>query len=71
MTDNIPPTTAPAAGPSSKVREIFKSASEENRNLIRDILKEERDVQHMTRRNEIHSKIYDHVRRLIKWYSNA
>lgn len=58
--------TAPAAGPSSRVSQIFKSASEEHQKLIREILKEEREVQHMTRRPDIHNKIYDHVRRLIK-----
>ena len=48
------------------MKAIFQSASKEHQDLIRDILKEERDVQHMTRRSEIHTKIYDHVRRLIK-----
>jgi len=66
MIESKQTTTAPTAGPSSKVREIFNSTSDENRKLIRDILKEERDVQHMQRRSDIHSKIYDHVRRLIK-----
>ncbi len=65
MTDNRK-STAPAAGPSSRVIQIFQSASEEHQKLIREILKEEREVQHMTRRSDIHNKIYDHVRRLIK-----
>lgn len=58
--------TAPAAGPTSRVSQIFKSASEEHQKLIREILNEERKVQHMTRRPDIHNKIYDHVRHLIK-----
>lgn len=60
------PETQKAPGPSERVRSIFQSASEEHQKLIREILKEERDVQHMTRRSEIHTKIYDHIRRLIK-----
>jgi len=60
------PETNQTPGPSERVKAIFQSASKEHQDLIRDILKEERDVQHMTRRSEIHTKIYDHVRRLIK-----
>lgn len=60
------PETNQAPGPSERVRSIFQGASEDNQKLIREILKEERDVQHMTRRQDIHNKIYDHVRRLIK-----
>jgi hypothetical protein len=58
--------TTKAPGPSERVKAIFQSASEEHQNLIRVILKEERDVQHMQRRADIFSKIYDHVRRIIK-----
>ena len=58
------PTQTPR--PSERVTAIFRSASTEHQELIRQILKEEREVQHMTRRSEIHTKIYDHVRRLIK-----
>jgi preprotein translocase subunit Sss1 len=64
MSNNNPPTSV--ASPSSQVSQIFKSASKEHQELIREILKEERYVQHMTRRPDIHNKIYDHVRRLIK-----
>lgn len=60
------PETNQAPGPSERVKAIFQSASEEHRELIKAILKEERDVQHMLRRSDIHNKIYDHVRRLIK-----
>lgn len=60
------PETNKAPGPSERVKSIFQSASEEHQKLIREILKEERDVQHMARRLDIHNKIYDHVRRLIK-----
>lgn len=60
------PETQNAPGPSERVRSIFQSTSEEHQKLIREILKEERDVQHMWRRPDIHNKIYGHVRRLIK-----
>lgn len=50
----------------SRAQEIFKSAKSEYRDLIRDILKEERDVMHLKRRNDIHSKLYEHIRRVIK-----
>lgn len=52
--------------PSERVKEIFQSASEEHQKLIREILNEEREVQHMNRRADIHTKIYDHVVRIIK-----
>jgi hypothetical protein len=58
--------TPNAAGPSSRSKEIFYSTLEENQELIKAILKDERDLQHMKKRPEIHSKIYDHVKRLVK-----
>jgi hypothetical protein len=60
------PETNKAPGPSDRVKGIFQSASKENQKLIRNILQEEREVQHMSRRSDIHNKIYDLVRRLIK-----
>ena len=60
------PETNQAPGPSERVKAIFQSASKEHQDLIKEILKEERDVQHMLLRHGIHTKIYDHVRRLIK-----
>jgi hypothetical protein len=50
----------------SVARLIFANASPEVQTLIREILREERDVQHLSRRSDIHARIYDHVRRLIK-----
>ena len=50
----------------TRAQEIFKSAKPEYRELIRDILKEERDVMHLKRRNDIHQRLYDHIRRVIK-----
>ena len=50
----------------TRAQEIFKSATPEYQSLIRDILKEERDVMYMKRRNEIHQRLYEHVKRVIK-----
>jgi hypothetical protein len=50
----------------SQAKEVFSSASPENQGLIKEILREERDVQHLQRRSDIHARIYDHIRRLIK-----
>jgi len=56
----------PTKAPITRAQEIFKSAKPEYQILIRDILKEEREVMHLKRRSDIHQKIYDHVRRVIK-----
>jgi hypothetical protein len=50
----------------TRAQEIFKTASPEYQVLIKDILKEERDVMHLMRRSDIHQNIYGHVRRVIK-----
>lgn len=47
-------------------QEIFKSAKPEYQTLIREILKEERDVMHLKRRSDIHQRLYEHIRRVIK-----
>lgn len=47
-------------------QEIFKNAKPEYQTLIRDILKEERDVMFFKRRHEIHQNLYEHIRRVIK-----
>lgn len=50
----------------TRAQEIFKSATPEYQNLIRDVLKEERDVMHLRRRSDIHQRLYDHIKRIIK-----
>ncbi|TWJ26534.1 hypothetical protein [Geobacter argillaceus] len=50
----------------TRAQEIFKSATPEYQALIREILKEERDVMHLKRRSDIHQRLYEHVRRVIK-----
>ena len=50
----------------TRAKQIFSQASPEHQALIRDILREERDVINMKRRSDIHTRLYDHIRRLIK-----
>lgn len=50
----------------TRAQEIFLEAPENYRNLIRSILQEERDVMHLRRRSDIHQRIYEHVKRVIK-----
>ena len=52
------------ASPRSK--EIFLSASDEIQELIKDVLSQEREVQHMKNRSKIHINLYDLVRKKIK-----
>ena len=49
-----------------RAQAIFKEAPEEHKELIRAVLKEERDVVNHQRRKEIYQRIYDHVKRVIK-----
>jgi hypothetical protein len=50
----------------TRAKEIFTKATTEHQELIRDILREERDVINMRRRSDIHTRLHEHVRRLIK-----
>lgn len=50
----------------TRAKEIFSKASPEHQALIRDILREEREVINMRRRSDIHTRLYDHIRRIIK-----
>jgi hypothetical protein len=52
--------------PLSRAQEIFKGSNAEYKLLLRDILKEERDVMHLKRRSDIHQRLYDHIKRVIK-----
>jgi hypothetical protein len=47
-------------------KQIFSKASPQHQDLIREILREERDVQHLKRRADIYTRIYERIRRLIK-----
>jgi hypothetical protein len=50
----------------TQAKDIFSATKPETQTLIREILREERDVQHLSRRSDIHARIYEHIRRLIK-----
>jgi len=50
----------------TRAQEIFKAAHQDYQTLIRDVLKDEREVMHLKRRSDIHTRIYDHVKRVIK-----
>ena len=52
-------------GRATRAQELFKSAKPQYQTLIRDILKEERDVMHLKRRSDIHQRLYDLIRRVI------
>ena len=47
-------------------REIFMKTAPEIQEIIRSALREERDVQHLKKKTEIHVKLYEHIRRIIK-----
>jgi hypothetical protein len=50
----------------SRAQELFRSSGSEYKDLIREFLKEERDVMHLKRRSDIHQRLYDHIKRVIK-----
>ncbi len=52
--------------PQATAKQAFSKASPAHQDLIREVLREERDVQHLKRRADIHTRLYEHVRRLIK-----
>ena len=52
--------------PLTRSQQEFTKARDEIKDLIRSVLKEERDVMHLRRRSDIHQTILDHVKRLIK-----
>lgn len=64
--NSVPTPTSEVAKTLSRAQGIFKGAKPEYQALIRDILKEERDVMHLKRRSDIHQRLYEHIRRVIK-----
>lgn len=59
------PDTTADTGKYTRSQQLFLAAPEEYQKLLRDILKEEREVMHLLRRPEIHQKIVSLVRRHI------
>jgi hypothetical protein len=50
----------------TRSQDAFLNASEETQQLVRSVLRDERDVMHLKRRPEIHQKILDHVKRIVR-----
>ena len=50
----------------TRTAELFEKASPELKALVRAILHDEREVMLMKRRSDIHQRIYEHVKRVIK-----
>ncbi len=50
----------------TRAQELFRGAPTDNKELIRSLLREERDVMHLKRRSDIHQRMYDHIKRVIK-----
>jgi hypothetical protein len=45
---------------------LFKEAPPDIQKLARDVLRDERSVMHLRRRSDIHQRLYEHVKRVIK-----
>lgn len=50
----------------TRAKQVFTKAKPEIQQLIRDILREEREVINMEVRVGIHNKLYEHIRHIIK-----
>ncbi|MEQ1858868.1 MAG: hypothetical protein ABMA13_02925 [Chthoniobacteraceae bacterium] len=50
----------------TRSQEAFLKSAEEIQQLVRSVLRDERDVMHLRRRPEIHQKILDHVKRIVR-----
>jgi hypothetical protein len=50
----------------SRAQQIFRDAPDNHRDLIKRVLEEERELMHLKRRNDIHQRIYEHVKRVIR-----
>jgi hypothetical protein len=59
------PANTPDPEKYTRSQQLFLDAPEEYQKLVRDILREEREVMHLLRRPEIHQKIVNLVRRHI------
>lgn len=60
-------TRAGASLPSeTRARQIFKQAGKECQEVVKQVLQEERGVMHLLRRNEIHTKIYDIIKKVAR-----
>jgi len=50
----------------TRARHVFKKATAECQDVIKQVLQEERGVMHLLRRNEIHVKLLDIIRKVAR-----
>ena len=50
----------------SRARKAFTQASAECQEVIKHVLRHEREVMHLQRRTEIHAKIYDTIKKVVR-----
>jgi len=50
----------------TRAQSLFMRAGANIQRLLHEVLRDERDVMHLKRRSDIHQRIYDHVKRVIK-----
>jgi len=60
------PDPTPQSTTYTRSQEAFLKSTEEIQGLVRSVLRDERDVMHLRRRPEIHQKILDHVKRIVR-----
>ena len=50
----------------SRAKKTFTKASAECQEVIKQVLRYEREVMHRQRRTEIHTKIYDTIKKVVR-----
>lgn len=61
----VAPTSSRPPFEQTRSQQEFVKAAEPIQQLVRAVLREEREVMHLKRRPEIHQKILDHVKQRI------
>lgn len=60
------PQASPKASSPNPAREIYMAADPTTQDLIKEILQQEREVQHLRRRPDIHKNILDILKRTVQ-----
>ena len=50
----------------SRAKKTFTKASAECQEVIKQVLRYEREVRHLQRRTDIHTKIYDTIKKVVR-----
>lgn len=50
----------------TRAQSLFSAAGKEYQGLLREIIRDERELMHLKRRVDIHHRIYEHVKRVVK-----